>query len=55
VAIVEMGLCSPIVEGALPKMAMPLKFGLSGAIGSAIQWVPWIRLEDLCGYSFTFG
>ena len=33
--------------GALPKMMMPLKFGISVPLGSGHQWIPWIYLDDL--------
>ncbi len=33
--------------GALPKMMMPLKFGVSVPLGSGKQWLPWIHIDDL--------
>ncbi|MFA6127125.1 MAG: TIGR01777 family oxidoreductase [Bacteroidales bacterium] len=33
--------------GALPKLMMPLKFGVSVPLGSGKQWLPWIHLDDL--------
>ena len=33
--------------GALPKMMMPLKFGISVPLGTGHQWIPWIYLDDL--------
>lgn len=33
--------------GALPKMAMPFKFGVGGRTGSGRQWMSWIALDDL--------
>lgn len=32
--------------GALPKMAMPFKLGVGGKIGSGMQYMSWIDLED---------
>jgi uncharacterized protein (TIGR01777 family) len=33
--------------GALPKLMMPLKFGVSAPLGSGNQWLPWIHIDDL--------
>jgi len=32
--------------GALPRMAMPFRFGAGGRLGSGRQWMSWITLED---------
>ncbi len=34
-------------EGALAKMAQPIKFALGAPLGSGKQWMPWIHREDL--------
>lgn len=33
--------------GALPKLAMPVRWGLAASLGSGKQWMPWIHIEDL--------
>lgn len=34
--------------GALPKLSLPVKFGIGSALGSGKQIVPWIHLDDVC-------
>jgi uncharacterized protein (TIGR01777 family) len=36
-------------EGALPRIAMPFRFGVGGRLGSGRQWMSWIALEDVVG------
>ena len=33
-------------EGALSKMAMPVKLFVGGPLGNGQQWVPWIHIDD---------
>lgn len=35
--------------GALEKMVGPAKLGFGSAIGSGVQYMPWIHMDDLCG------
>lgn len=34
--------------GALPKMAMPFYFGLGGPVGTGLQPLSWVSMQDVC-------
>ena len=34
--------------GALPKLQMPIKYGLGANLGSGKSYFPWIHIDDLC-------
>lgn len=34
--------------GALPKLSMPVKFGVGAPLGSGEQYMSWIHIDDLC-------
>jgi len=35
-------------NGALEKIALPVKLGIGSALGSGKQYIPWIHIDDLC-------
>lgn len=41
-------------KGALPKMVMPIKYGVGAPLGDGGQYVPWIHIDDICNlYKFV--
>jgi hypothetical protein len=46
-AALRIGVVMSPKGGALPKMLMPVKFGVGSPLGNGKQWVPWISLSDL--------
>ncbi len=36
-------------EGALPKLAKPIKLGLGAPLGDGNQWQSWIHIDDIAG------
>ena len=48
VSKIRLGLVLSQNGGALPKMSFPIKYGVGSVLGSGMQSVPWIHIEDLC-------
>jgi uncharacterized protein (TIGR01777 family) len=46
VVMLRFGIILSTHGGALPRMAMPFKFGAGGTIGSGQQWMSWLTLEE---------
>ena len=49
VVLTRFGMILAKTGGALPRMAMPFRWGLGGRMGSGQQWMSWIALEDVIG------
>jgi len=47
VAILRLGLVLDREEGALPRMAGPMKFFVGGPLGPGHQWMPWVHRDDV--------
>ena len=47
----EVKLRTPIVlardGGALPKLALPARWGLAAPLGNGTQWMPWVHIADI--------
>lgn len=46
-ARIRIGIVMDKNEGALPKMALPVKLGVGSALGDGKQWTSWIHIDDL--------
>jgi len=46
---IRVGVVLASKDGALAKMAGPVKFGIGSALGSGKQFMPWIHINDICG------
>ena len=49
VVVARFGVILAKEGGALPKMAMPFRYGVGGRVGAGRQWMSWIALEDVIG------
>ncbi len=45
-AIIRTGVVLSRDGGALPRLLLPIRWGVGGALGSGRQWMPWIHLAD---------
>jgi uncharacterized protein len=46
VVMLRFGMILAREGGGLPQMAMPVRFGAGGRLGSGRQWMSWVSLED---------
>jgi uncharacterized protein (TIGR01777 family) len=46
-SLVRIGIVLDSTQGALPKLAIPVRLGLGAPLGSGRQWQSWIHSEDL--------
>lgn len=44
----RIGIVLSNIGGALPKLALPVKFHLAPNLGGGLQWYSWIHIEDVC-------
>jgi uncharacterized protein len=46
---IRTGIVLSTAGGALAKMLMPFKLGVGGIVGSGLQWMSWIDVQDMVG------
>jgi len=47
-AILRIGIVLSADGGALPKLALPVKYYVGSSLGSGKQMIPWIHIDDVC-------
>jgi uncharacterized protein (TIGR01777 family) len=45
--VARIGLVLTPEEGVLPKLVLPFRFFVGGALGTGSQWYPWIHIDDV--------
>jgi len=48
IVVLRIGVVLASTDGALPKMANPIRYGVGAPLASGNQWISWIHLHDLC-------
>lgn len=48
VAVLRLGIVLDQHQGALPKLAAPVKMGFGSALGTGKQAMPWVHIDDVC-------
>lgn len=49
VVCVRIGVVVAPGGGALAQMLIPFKIGFGGRLGSGMQWMPWVHIDDVIG------
>lgn len=45
--ILRIGVVLDAHEGALPKLALPIRLFVGGILGTGLQWMPWVHRDDV--------
>lgn len=49
IVIIRTGVVLSNLSGALPRLMLPFKFYSGVILGSGMQQIPWIHMDDICG------